>query len=153
MAIFLISAYQASQSLVIPGLSTLVNAGSVLSDPQDSQDWADYLVKVSVTSAAGATAGGTVTVAVRGSIDNTDYDDANNERPIGAIVFPASGAQTCSATFAVAGPTPLPPYWVLSFKNGSGATLANASVTCRGVRKQSIRTLGAFSPGFSTGFF
>jgi parallel beta-helix repeat protein len=132
----LLSDYQSLQTLTVTGLATLANGSSVQSASTAAPDWSHVLAHIQITTGAGATSGGTVTVAIRGSIDNTDFDDAQNERRIGVIVLPAAGAQSRSATFLLTKHDPLPPFWQLSITNATGAALTAATVTYRGVSQQ-----------------
>lgn len=134
--------YGSNTALNITGLTVLANAASVTSDAVSNltTNHLDALLYVTVTTGSAAVATGVVEVWIKGSIDNTNFDDDSNDKWIGTILLAAAGTQVRAKTFSVASgfQGTMPPYWKARIKNATGASLTDALATYRGVTGQSV---------------
>lgn len=129
-------------SLTVTGLSTLANGSSATSDviTNTSALSLDYLVYLEVTTASGATATGICEVYAKASLDNTNFDDDNNDRWIGTLTTGTTGIQTKRKVFSIASAFggAMPPYTKIRVRNVMGAALTAASVSYVGILGQTV---------------
>ena len=132
--------YAPSVTVTVTGLASLANAQSATSNSVSNLDYVDYVLTVTVATTASALAGGTVEVYCQGSLNNISYDDTANDKWVGTIYLPVTGAQTRVRTMTLAasfGGT-LPPFFKIRMKNSTGADLAatGSSLIYRAVTMQ-----------------
>lgn len=129
-------------SLTVSGLATLANSTSATSATIDNSatGYPEYRFDVTVTTASGAVATGIVEVWVKGSIDNTDFDDDTCDWFVGSIPLAAAGAQTRIKTFGVASSFGgwTPPFLKIRLRNATGAALTAGTVTYIGITSGSV---------------
>jgi len=134
-------AYTAATALTVTGLSTLANNTSVNSATINNTtvNYLDYLVKVTVTTGV-TSATGVVEIYARGSIENTDFEDASNDKWLGTIAMSGTTAATYIEINSIAnafGGT-MPPYFQVRIRNASGAAFTAGSATWVGVYMTSV---------------
>jgi hypothetical protein len=134
--------YGNSATITVTGLGTLANGLSATSPVQDNTTDLDLdkLVEFIVTTSAGSTAAGFVEIYIKGSIDNTDFDDDQNDKWAGTVSLGTANAVTRKRIISVAScfGGSMPPYWQIRIRNATGAAFASASVQVRGVKAQTL---------------
>lgn len=134
--------YDSVTSLTVTGAATLANNTSATSDTITNTTtlYVDILGELLVTTGSGASSTGIVEIWGKGSIDGTDFDDDNNDRWLGTLALPTSGAASYKKIFTVAsafGGT-LPAEMQIRLRNATGAALTACTVAYRGVTLQSV---------------
>jgi hypothetical protein len=123
--------YGSAQTLTISGAATLANSSSVTSPAVDNTttNYLDVLAEIQVTTGTGATLTGYVEIWLKGSIDNTDFDDDVNDKWVGTIAMAAAGAQTRKRVVSLAAGFngSMPNYWQLRIRNVSGGALGSGT--------------------------
>jgi len=134
--------YGTTQTITVTGLGTLANGSSATSAAIDNTSdlFLDALAEIVIDTASGATAAGYIEIYVKGSIDNTDYDDDNNDKWVGTINLVTAGALTRKRIVSVAASFggAMPAYWQVRIKNSSGAAFTNGTLQVRGVKAQAV---------------
>lgn len=134
--------YGTTTTITTTGLATLANATSATSDAIDNTTdlFLDALVELVVDTGSGATATGYVEIYVKGSVDNTDYDDDSNDKWIGTLNLVTAGVATRKRVSSVAASFggAMPPYWKVRIRNVSGAALTTGTVQVRGIKAQAV---------------
>lgn len=134
--------YGTTTSLTVTGASTLANSSSATSDAiSNTTDlYIDYMFELQITTGSGAGSTGTLEIWGKGSIDGTDYDDDANDRWLGTLALPTSGAASYKKifTFASAFGGSLPASIQVRLRNATGAALTACTVYYRGVMLQSV---------------
>jgi hypothetical protein len=136
--------YGTTTAMTATGLATLADNGSVTSAAVDNTTdlFLDALVELVVATGAAATATGYIEIYAKGSVDNTDYDDDNNDKWLGTLSLVTAGAATRKRIVSVASGFggAMPPYWQIRIRNlsGGGAALTSGTLSYRGVKVQSV---------------
>lgn len=134
--------YGTTTTVTVTGLGTLADVTSATSAVIDNTTdlFLDALVEIVVATAAGALATGYVEIYAKGSIDNTDYDDDNNDKWLGTLSLVTAGAATRRRIVSVASGFggAMPAYWQLRIRNATGAAFTSGTVQYRGIKVQSV---------------
>jgi hypothetical protein len=134
--------YSADTPITATNIATLANAATGTADTVDNTAnlFIDALVEMIVTPAAAPSATGYAEIYVKGSIDNTDFDDDNNHKWVGSVAMGSTATTARKRVFSVASAFggAMPPYWQVFVRNTTGAAFASASLSYRGMKAQSV---------------
>jgi hypothetical protein len=137
--------YGSVQTLTITGLTSLANSSSATSPTVSNAttNYLDVLAEIQVTTLSGATATGYVEIWLKGSVDNTDFDDDVNDKWVGTISLAAAGVQTRKRVVSLAAGFngSMPNYWQLRIRNMTGAALDAATATTVGWQGLTAQTV------------
>lgn len=125
-------------------LDSLANGSAVVSSTIDNTSdlFLDVFLEFIINHTAAPSATGYLDVTIKGSFDNTDFDDDNNAKWIGSLVISSTSTGTRKRILSVASAFAgsMPPYWQVRVNNASGAALASSgnSMSYRGLKMQSV---------------
>lgn len=135
--------YGTTSSITIT-LASLANSSAAVSSTVDNTTdlFYDVLIELVVNHTAAPSATGYLDISIKGSIDNTDFDDDNNAKWVGSLVMTTTSTGTRKRVISVASAFSgaMPPYWQVRVLNVSGAALATtgSSMQYRGLKSQSV---------------
>ena len=124
------------------GTTTLANGTSGNSDTfsNTTDRYLDYHIMVTVSVNSSATLAGVVEIFVKGSVNNTVFEDDGNDRWIGTITMGAAGVQTRSKLVAVAAAFNggVPAHMKLRLRNVTTGALTATSATALGISGETV---------------
>ena len=134
--------YGAATTVTVTSITTLANSGAGTSGTVDNTTdlFLDALVEFICTPAAAPSATGYVEIYVKGSIDNTDFDDDSNHKWVASLAMGSTATTARKRVFSVASAFggAMPPFWQVYVRNSSGAAFTSASLSYRGMKAQSV---------------